>query len=386
VLEKLDLLCLEIAKSFPTTLSGAAINPVSLTLSAVPLEAHPSHGRVGDLLKKIETHVRQQVLSRTAFLPGAVYCLRCESSECPHATPPSSRCVFAGYGDTGRPQWCELELWLSRCGDSRLSRLYENQRELVAVWMSAEEIYARLLPVFDDPLHRYRILGQLCAGWFHLPASEPSREPVAVTVQLVRSGPQEDAATLSLNVVGVLPPREPSSSHAPPQPLNGSHLVELDEVLHPLRRELATAAVLRRKAVVSGHDGSGLLRLSERCVALLKDAARDFEHRSRVAGKRTLHARERARQSIRPTTKAFDEARTVGREHILADKQKGTIVVLGANGRVHVFSPDGKHVTSVVFPGNVVRARTQKKRWVPLSDESCAEFQNRIRGLSGNGR
>jgi hypothetical protein len=285
--------------------------------------------------------------------------------------PPNSRSVLAGYGDTGRPQWLELDVLLSRRGDSRVARLFERQDQLVALWMTPAELYQPLLPVFEDPLQRYRILGQLCVGWFF---GCDANDPVAVTVELVQSGAAEQGGVLALNVIGVVPLRGAGGMI---RPLHHGDLLELSELLSPLRRELEAAALQRRQR--RAHARELFERQAERGTALLKDLARDLEHRSKVDGKRTYHARERARQGVRPTAKAFDEARSVARENLFEDRQKGTIVVLGAQGRVHVFSPQGKHVTSLVFPGNVVRARTQNKRWVPLSDAGCLDFQNRIR-------
>jgi hypothetical protein len=112
-----------------------------------------------------------------------------------------------------------------------------------------------------------------------------------------------------------------------------------------------------------------------RVHALLRDASRDLEHRTRVQGRRTQHARLRADQGTRPTAKAFEDARAAPPDQWFEDREKGTRVVLGPKGRVHFFSKLGKHVTSVVYPGQVIQARMKTKRWVALGTEAAQVFQ-----------
>ncbi|MBK9387404.1 MAG: hypothetical protein IPN34_21530 [Planctomycetes bacterium] len=107
----------------------------------------------------------------------------------------------------------------------------------------------------------------------------------------------------------------------------------------------------------------------------LRDFARDLDHHYRVAGRRTWHARERSDQGSRPTESAFPEARRAASERILEDSSEGTIVVLGKNGRVHVFARDGRHVTSVRMQGDEIRRRRTTKRWRDAAPSVLEHFR-----------
>ncbi|MGH7150987.1 MAG: hypothetical protein ACREIU_09830, partial [Planctomycetota bacterium] len=93
---------------------------------------------------------------------------------------------------------------------------------------------------------------------------------------------------------------------------------------------------------------------------------------------RTGHGRERSDAGLRPTALAFPEAREAGAHRIYADERGSTLVVLGKAGRAHVFTADGRHVTSVVLRGDEVARRIRTRRWKPASPEAIALFRNGI--------
>jgi len=331
------------------------------------------------LIALLRQRVRDALLNAVAFERGHVYCLRCESSRCGHSLPPTAKSVFAGYEETGRPDWVELDKLLHRRKDeARIERLYGGEgrggRELVAVALHRDELYGRLLPGFDEPRWRCYVLGELCLGWFtpdlgNAPRDE--RAPMALTVQLVRSDAGKEGPTLGLNLVGKLP--DALAASAPAGPLVESLLPTLPDALRQLRREIG---------VFSGRGGNrvpgigvALERLANRCHALLRDAARDLEHRRRSDARRTGHANERAREGGRPTHKAFEDARAAPDDHLGWDTQEETIVVLGPAGRVHFFAHDGRHVSSVIYPGQVVAQRKGQGRWVLLDPDKRARFK-----------
>jgi len=352
------------------------------------------------LVALLRGRVRDALLNAVAFERGHVFCLRCESSRCGHSLPPTAKHVFAGYEETGRPDWVELDQLLLRRKDARLERLYGDggdgaapggpraPRELVALPLHRDELYGRLLPGFEEERFRCFVLGQLCVGWFvpQLPAhaGEPAPPPLerrdpraamALTVQLVRTESAKDGPLLGLNLVGRWP--EAATKRLAPAvaaaPLEEALLPVLPDALRQLRREIA---------VFSGRGGSrapgigiALERLTNRCHALLRDAARDLEHRPRSEARRTGHANDRAREGGRPTHKAWEDARSAADDHLGWDTQEETIVVLGPAGRVHFFGADGRHVTSVVYPGQVIDQRKAKGRWVLLEPAKRVAFK-----------
>jgi hypothetical protein len=54
--------------------------------------------------------------------------------------------------------------------------------------------------------------------------------------------------------------------------------------------------------------------------------------------------------------------------------------VLGPKNRVHVFNDDARHVTSVVYPGETVRARTLRGKWRKAQADELARFLAALRG------
>jgi hypothetical protein len=369
------------------------------------------------LIELLRGRVRDALLNAVAFQRGRVYCLRCENSLCAHSSPPTSRSVFAGYEETGRPEWVELDKLLHRKGDPRIERLYGG-RDLVALTLHRDELYGRLFEGFDGPKWRCYVLGQLCVGYFVPNGEKPTaparpedrwqseRRPrergelMALTVQVVRTERAPEGAMLGLNLVGRRPELAgagggggsggggnlgagvtslPSGAAA----LDESILEGLPDALRHLRRETG---------VFSGRGGSrvpgigvALERLVNRVANLLRDASRDLEHRTRMDGRRTGHARDRARQGDRPTHKAFEDARSAGDTDLYWDVQENTVVVVGPSNRVHFFGIDGRQVTSVVFPGHVIQQRVNQQRWARIDAEKRARFRRGIEPAAGGG-
>src|SRR5262249_31752316 len=84
-------------------------------------------------------------------------------------------------------------------------------------------------------------------------------------------------------------------------------------------------------------------------LPMLQDLARQLQNRTRNTGRRTQHGLERAEEGQRPTSRAYPDAGEASDDAILWDLDQNTVVVLGGKGRVHVFTPQGKHVTSVMM-------------------------------------
>ena len=364
------------------------------------------------LIELLRNRVRDALLNAVAFQRGRVYCLRCENSLCAHSSPPTSRSVFAGYEETGRPEWVELDKLLHRKGDPRIERLYGG-RDLVAVTLHRDEIYGRLFEGFDAPKWRCYVLGQLCVGYFVPNGEKPTaparpedrwqadRRPrergelMALTVQVVRTEKAPEGAMLGLNLVGRRPELAGggggganssagvTSLASGAAPFDETILQGLPDALRHMRRD--TSVFSDRSGSRVPGIGVALERLVNRVANLLRDASRDLEHRTRMDGRRTGHARDRARQGDRPTHKAFEDARAAGDTDLYWDVQENTVVVVGPSNRVHFFGIDGRQVTSVVFPGNVIQQRVNQQRWAPIDAEKRARFRRGIDTAAGGG-
>jgi hypothetical protein len=361
-LQAVDQLVEELVRQARQEIHGAPLKELFLELN-IPLgSSRPSlTDRARRLDEELGTRVREALLAHAAFQLGQVYCLRCESSRCNHSAPPESAAIFRGYGQTGRPEWTGLADLLTQRSDPRIDRLTGEESGRVALTMSFEELYEELLPGFEGPRQRFFILGQICAGPFHV---GPDRQPAALTLQVARVEDGSPRGNLAVNLV----------TSAIADPANSRHFPGVAGAVRSLRRELAALPRSFAKRVVP-KEGVPLQRLAKRCHRLLRDVARDLEHRSRSDQRRTQHARERSEERTRPTSKAFEDALRASDERLLEDRREHTIVVLGPRSRVHFFTADGKHVTSVVYPGHVVKGRTTQKRWTPLEKSAAASFR-----------
>jgi hypothetical protein len=110
---------------------------------------------------------------------------------------------------------------------------------------------------------------------------------------------------------------------------------------------------------------------------ILQGLARKLEKVGRQRGRRTAHAEEH-RIKNRPTSKAWQDAFGAAEGSVLWDKHERTFVVLGPRNRVHVFSRQGRHVTSLLLASEAVRSRKRRKRWVPLTDDQREQFGSAI--------
>jgi len=242
------------------------------------------------------------------------------------------------------------------------------------------------------------VLGQICVGWF-VPADAggpgASRDPMSLTIQLVRADQTAEGPLIGLNLVGRRPDAAARSTVnganagvVPPPPagfppaespaalIEETILAGLPDALRQIRREIS---------VFSGRGGTrvpgigvALERLANRCHQLMRDACRDLEHRRRMEGRRTGHANQRARQGDRPTHKAFEDARAASDDRLFFDVQEHTVCVVGPSNRVHFFTLEAKQVTSVVFPGHVVQQRVGSKRWAQLEPDKLAAFRRAL--------
>jgi hypothetical protein len=332
------------------------------------------------LEEQIRRGVRDMVAQAEAFHLGRVFCYRCDSSDCPHSAPPRPTSVFGGYAPTGLPRWPELGQLLLDLKHPKVDLLYESgTRELAAAYMDGEYLKGPQLNVFGRHSRAYNILGQAVFGFMRLyPPHQGDQEPVrvALTVQAVESCRLDGSPRLDLNVLGRLWDDSPV-------------LLALGE-LHQ-SRILDIIAETRRG--IQGIGSSGEMRhgprqgrlhpdAGMRVARALKEMARSVERLGRQAVRRTAHAEER-RADNRPTFKALEDACTVPEDRLLWDEHKGTVVVIGPRNRVHVFSLDGRHVTSLALEGETIQGRLRRRRWRRLIGDPLERFRvavGRVRG------
>jgi hypothetical protein len=341
--------------------------PVTLSLTLVPgapwrAEAAPP------LEEQVRRAVLEAAAAQGAFQQGRLWCYRCESAACGHALPPAPDRVFGGYGATGIPRWPTLAELLLERRHPGVGALYDARgRDIAAAFVPAEELNDRQLSVFGRGSKTYAILGQAVVGLLPLRAAGAAgREPerTAFTLQAVESRSASGGARIGLNVIGRLG--------------DGSQAVEALE--GPLAERVLNVFTVARRRLRHLVPAGGKQRTvagaetAERAAAVLRDAVRALERLGRQGTRRTRHAEERGLER-RPTGNAREDALAAPPEALLRDGRRGTVVVLGPNHRVHVFSPEGRHITSLLLDGEAARRRQRRERWEPLDPGARAAFR-----------
>jgi hypothetical protein len=105
--------------------------------------------------------------------------------------------------------------------------------------------------------------------------------------------------------------------------------------------------------------------LTDRIFTTLNHLAHSIEQKGRQASRRSGHAEMRSREN-RPVHKASDDVATASVECFFRDNLTGTVVVMGKNGRFHVFNDSGKLITSLNMSADQIERRQRRKRYTPL--------------------
>lgn len=311
----------------------------------------------------------QALLHHSAlFQPGRVFCLRCQSAACGHSAPLDGRQVFAGYGPTGTPRFVDFGQWLLARRDPRVDLLYREPPQLLTVVVPEAEIEAELLPAFRQREAGYRIHGQVTAGWYQVPGEPGTRRPIAVSFQVVSSKPRGHHRRFGLNVIGTGPGGEPLE-----------HLLDrlgeipwndpvrwAQSVLSGIESQLESAPKTPRQLVEKRIDG------------VTQALARRLDKGWRGKDRRTRHAEQRHSEGDRPTRMALADLARATPEDLLFDTRRETLVVVGDRGRAHVFSQEGKLVTSVRYNPAAIEKRRQNGVWRRAAAEEVEMLRARL--------
>jgi hypothetical protein len=93
--------------------------------------------------------------------------------------------------------------------------------------------------------------------------------------------------------------------------------------------------------------------------------------------RRTKHARRRGEEG-RPTGTAFNDAQSAAKAEVFLEMGKALYVVRRKRGREHLFSSDGRHVTTLQRTNAAHQQRLEKGDVRPVSDEEYKQFKRVI--------
>jgi hypothetical protein len=308
-----------------------------------------------ELIDEIDLTLEDAIQHAAAFRPGHAPCRKCDVVPCDHSAAPSHRHVFVGYTPTGVPRW---EDFAQHCLDLHhpdVDRLYEDPPAFVTLSRSAEELASPLLEAIRGDL-RYELCGQVAAGFFPVPKRQgEGRGILAVTFQVGVSRASRGGARYGLNVLGCTPQGQPLDLLWERQ--------DLIPWLGAVRWAQAALGTLDR----SRRSERGTI--DRRVRGIVTGLARRLEHERRSAGRRTRHAEERHRDGERPTRSAVFDARAVAPSEVMVDERNGTLVVPGARGRMHFYTPGGRLVSSVRYSRDAIEKKRKTGLWRPSRPE-----------------
>jgi len=102
-----------------------------------------------------------------------------------------------------------------------------------------------------------------------------------------------------------------------------------------------------------------------------------IEKKGRQGARRTQHAHDRGDER-RPIHSAMNDISEARDDCFFLDRPRDSIVVVGKRGRTHVFSPEGKHVTTLQLSQEKLDRRVQRNRYAPLTTDEILEFKSHV--------
>jgi len=318
----------------------------------------------GTAVEQIGKRVREVREHEKALRPGAVYSYFAGSSHAEGCRPTEPRQVFDGWSSTGKPQFADFVTMAIDRKDPQIERLLAGDEVVLTRVTLGRVLRTQQLAEFGSNSPVFRILGQVDAGLFRVLSSAGR---CAFSFQLLRGTTLEGRVRLRLHAVGAVDPMD----LADPAIL---------QIMSRFQRHLDVEALR-----LQGQLQNGEVDEEAFVLPMLQEFAERLRNRTRNTGRRTQHGLERSEEGQRPTPRAYPDAGEAADDAILWDLDQNTIVVLGGKGRVHVFTPQGKHVTSVMMPGQAIDRRRQQGRWRLAEPEERGEFRIHVKRLVAAG-
>lgn len=323
-----------------------------------------------DTSEAIQQAIQGLLHHNAVFQPGRVLCLRCQTAACEHAAPTDSRQVFTGWRASGLPRFADFGQWLLQRRDPRVDLLYREPPQLVIHVVPEAELTGDLPPAFQ-PEGGYRIHGQAVAGWYRAPdPNGPAglRQPVAVSFQVISSRSRGQRRRFGVNIIGIGPGGEPLENLYD----------RIGEIPWSDAVRWAQGALTGLEAQLERSPRIPNEVVDQRLEGIVQGLARRLEKGWRGKERRTGHGEQRHREGDRPTRMALADFARAAPENLLFDTRRETLVVVGDRGRAHVFSLEGKLVTSVRYNPASIEKRRSNGIWRPAAAEEVSTVRERL--------
>lgn len=304
-----------------------------------------------DLAQQLIRQLKQTQTADSVIVAGHIFCYHCESATCEHSRPAAPGEIFAGYANNGTPIWQEFLNELLALSEQRVDRLFDSRPSVLARLVSRKHLLRDQTVAYGRTSMMYRIIAQVIAGYFTIGDTR-----CAMTVQIV------ETADHALHVQVIQPTH--LAEHLADAQEPRSLLYRVNDSIAKLRR-----LVRRQQSQWQGQlDRAARIQVKEKLISMLRRLINSIEQRDRQKKRRTRHAEQRASEQ-RPIHKATEDVAAASASDFYDDTVRKSKVVVGRAGRCHIFNEKGRHITSLLLPGDKLDNRRRKKRYVPLPAE-----------------
>lgn len=339
----------------------------------LPLDGQPLGEAVRRLVGNLRDRLGDAIRGASAFRDGHVYDFFTDSAESSYSLPPSPAHVFAGFAANGKPMWETFPNVCLARKEPRVDRLWAEPPEVIAIVQRGDELSTELLPEFGRGSLAYAVLGQVVLGLLprNLDPQHPDRDRVALTLQIVETSQGTERHRLRFNALGLLP-QEIAFAAADNDARSPAEAFR--QILRAARQRVDA---LGQRVTLAARRGEKLDR-TELVRQILSRLRADVNRVWKVRSYRTQHAANRHQSGDRPTGVALADARAAGDGRLLRDAHRETIIVLGPKSRAHVFTPAGRHVTSLQLTPGEAERKADKGRWRPLDRAVADDFRRAV--------
>ncbi len=364
VLEELQKIALEkikiLGKPIP---KGELFLTLNIALSG---SREHLHNEAINLTKIIDAEINDLIAHMEMLPVGRIHCLKCNTATCEHSAPTKRREVFVGYKPNGTPEFRDLTQALLDKGHPQTHRLFEKKPPILALAIKPQNLFSNLLPGFK-PWESMRIHGAVICGWF----IDKEGEKNGITFLLVSSGTKRSRRKFYLHTINLLAAK-----------------AELDKLLltngtfrwdQPLQWSKKMLKIIEADLRSNTLTKAFIKKIEARLNGVLDNLALRLEKITEKETHYTKHAVER-KSANRPVSQAFLDLKSATVDWSFYDDTEKSIVIVGPKSRVHIFSPNGKLITSIRYSSEAIQRKIRSGKWQRISLQQLNELKkNAIR-------
>jgi hypothetical protein len=329
-----------------------------------------------DLLEQLRLQLEEAEATWGSYVAGRVYDFHVDSTQSERSVPPEATMVFAGYDNFGTPQWREFSQLLIDRKDPRVDKLFDSKAPALNVVQFGKELKSEQVSSYGKGSKTYSLLGQIAFGYLFVPRAKrrikAGSEKLAITFQIVETRDLQGAFDLRINtIVGIYTEEDVQD------------LIFTERNMWIYRaRELAQRDLdkIKERAVRAkmAHNPSGYNEVMKDIPEVIRGFSKSLERGDRQSSRRTNHVEHRRQKDQRPVHKALEDVLSGPLPKMYVDLERQSNVVIGQGQRAHVFSADGRHITSFSVTVEEAEQRVRKDRWEVMGEAAAIRLRETI--------